>query len=118
MICQGQSALLCLTSRDVATQLRPKDLPPGVENDVRSRLLANHRMPAYRHRALTRIRALTGLGPGGELSRTAHLTEELLPRSLVYSATAKFYPMQPPPAANATAQNRSATNLPCILVYK
>lgn len=87
-------------------QLQPKDLPLDVENDIRSRILANHRMPAYRHRALTRIRAIVGLGPGGEHSCTAHLTEDLLPRAIVHSAVANFKPLLPPPLLSGTTPNR------------
>ena len=49
---------------------------------------------------------MVGLGPGGEHSSTAHLTEDLLPRAIVHSAVANFKPLLPPLPPNETAPNR------------
>lgn len=87
-------------------QVKPRDGSLSVQKDVRSRLLANHRMPAYRARAVARIKAGTGLEAGGEHSRTAHLTEDLLPRAVVYSAVAQFFPLPPPQTPASANQNR------------
>lgn len=78
----------------------------GPDSDVRSRLLANHRMPAYRHRALTRLQAEEGLEAGGEHSRTAHLTEDLLAPAAVHSAVAQFHPLAPPLSPSSATQGR------------
>jgi hypothetical protein len=88
-------------------QLKPEEVAPGLQNDVRSRLLANHRMPAYRLRALTHIRAIPGL-VGGQDSCTAYLVQDLLPRPVIHQAVASLHPLPPPPSSLAT-QNRFVT---------
>ena len=72
------------------------DLPaPFPTNDVRSRLLANHRMPAYRLRALAHCRATPDMPAPHPGSSSAYLSEEVLPRVVLHRAVADLQPLAP-----------------------
>lgn len=76
---------------------------PG--GDLRSRILANHRLPAYRVRAWAHCKAAAGPDELRHEDAATSLIEDLLPRIDVRTATADFPPM-PPLEGNGATTNR------------